>query len=64
MSGYAKLTNFLALSELKAPSPTTDVVPPLPVVRGFSDLFWYVVICKRARVFRLHDSLQLETKKP
>ncbi len=36
MRGYFKLLNFLAFSVHKIPSPTTDVVPPLP---------------KRARVF-------------
>ena len=37
MRGYCKLLIFLAFSIHKIPSPTTDVVPPLP---------------KRARVFR------------
>jgi len=40
MRGYCKLLNFLAFSVQINPSPTTDVVPPLP---------------KRARVFRSYS---------
>ena len=35
MRGYFKLTNFLAFSLQSIPSPTTDVVPPLPLGEGF-----------------------------
>ena len=35
MRGYCKLSNFLAFSVQNNPSPTTNVVPPLPVRRGF-----------------------------
>ncbi|HBM52430.1 MAG TPA: hypothetical protein DDZ97_04975 [Deltaproteobacteria bacterium] len=64
MRGNAKLKSFLTFSAQNKPSSTTEVVSPLPVKRGFLDLFWSMVICKRARVFRLHDFWQQETKKP